>query len=481
MSSSVSTLSSSALSLSAVPSVVAASAVTSVVAASAVPSAVIYSAVTCSAENFPVNAVLTPSDGTSQVSTVPTWSSIALFREVSKSGVPNYQGCRIPIPHSKLNISVWREKLLGYEDYAVCDLLEFGFPLDYKGDTLDFSSRRDHKGAREHAAFVSGYLERECRLGRMAGPFLSNPFPVPMMVSPINTVPKDDPSERRVIVDLSWPPGRSVNFGISKDFYLDNLIDMKYASVADVCKMVMEVGRGACIFKRDLRHAYRQLPIDPGDYRYLGYHWKNQYYHDLVLVMGQRNAGMACARTTDAVCFIHESGGHRATNYLDDLIGVAPPLLAPEEYRKMGHLLHELGLEENKPKACPPATSQVVLGVLIDTNALTISVTSDRLHEIKHLVAIWLEKETAAKSDLRSLCGKLLYCVKCVRQSRTFPNRALQVLRNFPKGKRVVSLTDSFRKDMMWWSRFVESFNGVSFIPPLTWEEPILCFLQTVH
>ena len=36
-----------------------------------------------------------------------------------------YQGCRIPIPHSKLNISVWREKLLGYEDYA-----------DHKGQVL---------------------------------------------------------------------------------------------------------------------------------------------------------------------------------------------------------------------------------------------------------------------------------------------------------------------------------------------------------
>ena len=375
------------------PTAVVSSAVTSAVAGSPVHSAVTNSTVACSAVHSSVNAVLTRSDGTSRVSAVPTWSSIALFCKVSRSGVPNYQGCRIPIPHSKLNISVWREKLVGYADYAVCDLLEFGFPLDYKGDNLDFSSRRNHKGARDHAVFVSGYLERECRLGRMAGPFLTNPFPVPMMVSPINTVPKDDPSERRVIVDLSWPPGRSVNFGISKEFYLDTLIDLRYASVEDVCKMVMEVGRGACIYKRDLRHAYRQLPIDPGDYRYLGYYWEGHYYHDTVLVMGQRNAGMACARTTDAVCFIHETEGHRATNYLDDLIGVAPPLLAVEEYEKLGKLLHELGLEENKPKACPPATSQTVLGVVVDTNELTIYVTSDRLREIKHLVALWLEKD----------------------------------------------------------------------------------------
>ena len=37
---------------------------------------------------------------------------------------------------------------------------------------------------------------------------------------------------------------------------------------------------------------------------------------------------------------------------------------------------------ENVSKACPPATHQAVLGVLIDTVALTISVTPERMGEI---------------------------------------------------------------------------------------------------
>ena len=477
---------------SAVPSTshcIAVSAVSSLSSAVSASSAAGYlnavytcSAVPSASHSIAVSAVPVSAVSISSVSSAISMSpgasttSLSLFNEVYASGVPNHKGCRIAIPHSKLNISIWREKLVGYSDYIICDLLEFGFPLDYRGKNLDFSSRRNHKGARDHAAYVSKYLERECGLGRMAGPFVADPFPVPMMVSPINTVPKDDPTERRVIVDLSWPPGRSINFGISKDVYLDLLIDLKYASVEEVCQMVMEVGRGAHIYKRDLRHAYRQLPIDPGDYRYLGYYWEGYFYHDLVLVMGQRNAGMACTRTTDAVVHIHKSDGYRATNYLDDLIGVAPPASAQIEYQELGLLLHDLGLEENMPKACPPATSQTVLGVVIDTVALTISVTSDRLREIKDMVAVWLRKKTTTKSDLRSLCGKLLYCVKCVRQSRTFLNRALEVFQSFPRGKRVVRLTDSFRKDILWWSRFVKPFNGVSFIPPLTWEEPDAVF-----
>ena len=411
----------------------------------------------------------------------PSFSSdinyhVSLFEHLFRSQQPNHKCCRIPILSSKLKITVWRNRLVGYPDYAICDLLEFGFPLDFQGTYLDYSARRNHKGARDHASYISAYLKKECTAGRMAGPFCAEPLSVLLMVSPLNTVPKDDPNERRVIVDLSWPHGASVNDGISKEFYLDEVIDLRYASVADVCHMVMEIGPGALIYKRDLRHAYRQIPVDPRDYCYLGYHWEDTFYFDTVLVMGQRNAGMACARTTNAVVYMHQTDGHQATNYLDDLIGVAPTSSADIAFHDLGVLLCDLGLEENKSKACPPSTCQTVLGVDIDTVAQTISVTSARLAEISALVKFWLGKQTATKTELRSLCGKLLYVSKCVRQSRTFLNRVLQVLRSFPPDLTRVTLTDSFRKDIVWWNRFLEQFNGVSFIPPLFWQEPDVIF-----
>ena len=65
--------------------------------------------------------------------------------------------------------------------------------------------------------------------------------------------------------------------------------------------MVIQIGLGAHIYKRDLRHAYRQIPVDPADYQYLGYFWEDMAYFDTVLAMGQRNAAMMCSRTTNAV------------------------------------------------------------------------------------------------------------------------------------------------------------------------------------
>ena len=331
----------------------------------------------------------------------PIWGMVDLFEHINSSGAPNFALCRIPIPNSKLNISAWREKLVGYEDSVVCEFLQFGFPLDFdKKCKLSYTERRNHKGAREFPAFIDKYLKRECDAMRIMGPFHNNPMSTLLVVSPMNTVPKDSADERRVIVDLSWPSGASVNEGISKDYYLGDVIDLHYASVEQVCKMVLDIGSGSHIYKRDLRHAYRQIPVDPGDFQYLGYCWNDMLYFDTVLAMGQRNAAMACSRTTGAVMHIHAEAGYSGTNYLDDLIGVAAAGVSSDAYIHLGKTLSDLGLIENFEKACPPATVQIVLGIEINTTEGTMSVPSDKLREIKTLVIEWQGKVKTTKVQL---------------------------------------------------------------------------------
>ena len=166
---------------------------------------------------------------------------VELFEVIHRSNLPNYKGCCIPIPSNRLNISLWRELLIDYDDQIVCDFLEFGFPLDFdKSVELHTDERRNHKGARDYREFVTEYIDKEVSRCRIAGPFTSNPFSVPIMVSPLNSVPKSSLIERRIIVDLSWPKGAgSVNSGISKEFYLEERIEIHYATVADVCHMIL--------------------------------------------------------------------------------------------------------------------------------------------------------------------------------------------------------------------------------------------------
>ena len=126
---------------------------------------------------------------------------VELFERIHKSNVPNYECCRIPIPYNRLNISLWRKVLHDYDDQIICDFLEFGIPLDFdKSVQLHTDERQNHKGARDYQEYVSEYIRRFVSECRIAGPFTNNPFSVPIMVSPLNSVPKSSSIERRIIV-----------------------------------------------------------------------------------------------------------------------------------------------------------------------------------------------------------------------------------------------------------------------------------------
>ena len=87
----------------------------------------------------------------------------------------------------------------------------------------------------------------------------------------------------------------------------------------------------------------------------------------------------------------------------------------------------------------------------------------------------WTHKVRSDKVDLQSLIGKLQFVSKWVRQSRIFLNRMLTTLRSM-KRDLTIKLTDSFMKDVKWWSLFMQDFNGVSYFPSLVWSEPDIAF-----
>ena len=105
------------------------------------------------------------------------------------SRVYNFEGLRLPAP-SSLRTPVWRSYLREYADYAVCEFLEFGWPVGF--DSLFLSTScpanvliRNHKGALD---FPDLSLEN----GRQAviSSFAHNPFSCPVAVSALNSVPK---------------------------------------------------------------------------------------------------------------------------------------------------------------------------------------------------------------------------------------------------------------------------------------------------
>ena len=221
------------------------------------------------------------------VSVVPTSDYVFLHERVHASGFPNYVSCRLPVP-SRLNIPLWRQYLHDYHDARICDFLEYGWPVGYDYSTQGFpvSQLRNHQGALLFPDAIDSYLQNEICRNAVLGPFETNPFSCPVALSPLNSVPKHDSAERRIIVDLSWPAGTSVNDGISSSSYLGEDISLTYPTVDSIASLIWSVGTGCLLYKRDLKRAYRQFPVDPLDYPLLGYCWQHSLYFDLVLPMG---------------------------------------------------------------------------------------------------------------------------------------------------------------------------------------------------
>lgn len=386
----------------------------------------------------------------------------------------NYDELRVPI-YSRLNISFWIQQLNDYSDKIICSMLEFGWPLGFDreiAEIVPLSKIKNHGGARNFAKEIDKYIKKEFSYGAVLGPFCRNPFIDGLAISPLNSVPKAGSDERRVILDLSFPHGHSVNDGIDKNVYLEEHVELHYPNVDDFIQIIKRKGRFCKIFKRDLRRAYRQIPIDPKDYSLVGFSWKGHYFVDRVLPMGLTSSAYICQRVTNAVRFIAEKHDVLVVNYLDDFAGADVSELADDSFLKLKWVLDQCGLEESVEKACGPSHRMSFLGIWFDTEKMTIEVTPERLREIPELVLVWLEKDSASLKEIQSLVGKLNFVASCVRPGRIFISRILNFLRDFKGENCSLEIPEELKKDLSWWSEFLLVYNGVSMLNLQEWTEP---------
>ena len=218
------------------------------------------------------------------------------------------------------------------------------------------------------------------------------------------------------------------------------------------------------------------MKIDPLEYDKLGFIWRGNLFLFVGFVWGCRHAGYCWQWLTSAVAFIFRHLGVEkcgdlfyVLNYCDDFAGAeSEKSVAEISFATMSQLLSELGLTEALTKANPPSTRMVYLGVGFDTEKMCIFVDSDKLTELKGEIFRWVRKTTAKKFELQSILGKLLWVSKAVRHSRIFVSRIIAETRKLSKQSEKTILSREIMKDFLWWQKFIEVFNGVELIPPIT-------------
>ena len=208
----------------------------------------------------------------SQVEFFSANSSRAVFAYIfaSKFLQPNAYEAKIPVS-SQLKISVWRHYLTDCIDQVIVNFLQFSWPIDYTSRALPRPTYTNHQSALAYAADVQHYLSTELSFGALSGPFKENPLPDNLITSLLQPVYKRGSTKHQVVMDLSFPHAASVNSGIPKTHYLDNEFQLRLPGIDRLCEFSISKGSGCYVYKKDLKRAYRQCPIDPKDYKYLGF------------------------------------------------------------------------------------------------------------------------------------------------------------------------------------------------------------------
>ena len=346
----------------------------------------------------------------------------------------------------------------------ICTGLSNGFHIGF-----DCSSTRLQSASHNHPSFlanssvVENHIATEVSAGRLVGP-IADPLTPLVHVSPLGLVPKSYQVDRwRMIVDLSFPHGNSVNDGIPPE-----LCSLAYASVDDAVKHILQLGRSTHLVKMDLKDAYRMVPVYPHDQSLLEISWRSRTYINRALPFGLRSVPKVFSAVADAIAWVlHCQGVHYQLHYLDNFLFFGAPATseATATLSLVTNVFQHLGIPVAAHKTEGPASCVTFLGILIDTQAYELRLLADKLSRLQALRDRWLPRRSWTKKDLESLIGYLSHAATVVRPGRTFLRHIFTLLTTVNAPHYFIHLNASARADLQWWKCFLQDWNGTSLLP----------------
>lgn len=172
---------------------------------------------------------------------------------------------------SPLQAEFWKEGLAGHPDDAfvqqLFDYMNNGAPIGHQGPREPRESP-NWPSAGRFAEATRNNFHVDASKGRMVGPFSEPPLPN-FVASPLGAFQKKRSGKIRVIHDLSWPPGKSVN-----DFIDPEQCRLQYATIDEVVENCRKLGPGPVYMaKLDLKEAFKHIVVRPSDWHLLGSTW----------------------------------------------------------------------------------------------------------------------------------------------------------------------------------------------------------------
>jgi len=281
------------------------------------------------------------------------------------------------------------------------------------------------------------------------------------LISPLKVVPKKNPGEFRLVVNM-----RRLNSYMSD-----------YSSKLENVNHLMKAVSQHCYFlKIDLRHGYFHVPISIQCQKFMGIHFKGQYYRYKALPFGASFAPYVFNKVTKTVSNYLRQCGIMTLVYLDDFVFI----FRSQEDAKLGlqvilETFRKLGLCIHKEKSMLiPSQSVEFLGfhfssvdMMIRIPPHKVLVLQDQLRRVisKLSISQWLVARDAA-----SIAGKILAYMKAFSPAKLMMRPLFRLLNeisatgNCYVWNRYVFIDQEVIQRLHWVLKNISNWNGVSLI-----------------
>ena len=202
--------------------------------------------------------------------------------------------------------------------------------------------------------------------------------------------------------------------------------------------------------KRDLKDAFRHIPVATSDQWLLGFYCDDRYWMERYLPFGLRTAPFLFDLFAKALNWILIAVLWWATilHYLDDFFAILPPHANADAYaHQFDQVCSDLGLTINYFKDIMSTTADF-LGIEFNSILIQARLPPDKLTRARNTVKDLLHKASISHHDLESTVEFLSFAVKIVIPGRAFLRRLFNSLRTPTPWHRI---TPAMKADLHWW------------------------------
>ena len=229
----------------------------------------------------------------------------------------------------------------------------------------------------------------------------------PEYVSNIFVVPKKNSLKMRVILNL-----KKFNFFLEKRKF----------KMQTLTSMLNLVSRNSWLSSIDLADAYLVIKILSEHTRYLKFEFDSVFYKYLVMCFGMSSAPRKYTKLLKAPLAKLHSDGHVVSFYFDDSLQVGKTYHdCLSTVVAMHNLLVSLGFLPNFEKSQYfPTQRLTLLGFVIDTVNMTVSLTDEKINKLREMFSHTLANPCMPIRSLARITGKMISCFLAMPKGRLY-------------------------------------------------------------